>query len=410
MAHSLEEYLHLKRKRPDVDELILQVQGGPIRKWARIALPDNAIRSKEDVNDVDVKINPQIDFDHEKVLFLHELQSGRQAKVSIHKLILLRTNKGFLSRLVSLWIIGGVGPDITDDCKQLCTTLADAQYEPPKDSLFEGDLFWKILDRVRSKNEPRVVRDISPLLIPSAELLSMRGLLEIEYLIEEIQADWTKCVPLVGPLPKPDLTVGFQSSAFTDDEMERLRYHSTPAKPTLFTGELYFPFLTCEIKWVRISLPFTGTLFVASISATAMVRKSGRLITSSGRFTDISPRFIWREFKWLSRSWVAALCRSCLFTNSGDDSELPDLQETASAPASQNNEVLTQPMLPPIEKQQKNVPGIAMLQHELKLQREEANRLREESRQQCEEANRLREESKQHMQELKELIETLRKG
>lgn len=137
---------------------------------------------------------------------------------------------------------------ISDGCKQLCTTLVNAKYEPPQNSLFEGNLFWKVLNGVRSRNEPRVVRDISPWLIPSAELLFMRGFPELKNLTEEIQGDWTKCVSLVGPLPRPDFTVGFQSSAFTNDEIEKLRYHGAPEKPTLFTGDLYFPFLICEVK------------------------------------------------------------------------------------------------------------------------------------------------------------------
>jgi len=37
-------------------------------------------------------------------------------------------------------------------------------------------------------------------------------------------------------------------SAFTDDEVERLKSYTAPGKATLFTGKLYFPFLTCEVK------------------------------------------------------------------------------------------------------------------------------------------------------------------
>ena len=68
---------------------------------------------------------------------------------------------------------------ISDGCKELCTTLVNATYEPPQNSLFEGNLFWKVLNGVRSRNEARVVRDISPWLIPSAELLFMRGFSEL---------------------------------------------------------------------------------------------------------------------------------------------------------------------------------------------------------------------------------------
>lgn len=137
---------------------------------------------------------------------------------------------------------------ISDESKQLCITLIDAKYEPPKNSLFEENLFWKVTNGVRSRNEPRVVRDIVPWLTPSAELLFMRGVLELEDLTEEIQTDWTRCVPLAGPSPRPDFTVGFQSSAFTDDELQKLKCYSAPEKPALVTEHLYFPFLVCETK------------------------------------------------------------------------------------------------------------------------------------------------------------------
>ena len=51
---------------------------------------------------------------------------------------------------------------ISDSCKKLCTTLLEADYDPPEDSLFHGDFFWMTLDRVRSRNEARLVRDITP--------------------------------------------------------------------------------------------------------------------------------------------------------------------------------------------------------------------------------------------------------
>lgn len=137
---------------------------------------------------------------------------------------------------------------ISDDSEKLCTTLVQATYEPPQNSLFEGDLYMKVINCVRSRNEARIVRDVSPWLVPSAELLFMSGVLKQKDLIEEIQAEWSKCAPVAGPLARPDFTVGLQSSAFTEDELKKLRYHSTPDKPTLFAGDLFFPFLICEVK------------------------------------------------------------------------------------------------------------------------------------------------------------------
>jgi len=105
-----------------------------------------------------------------------------------------------------------------------------------------------ILERVRSKNEARVVRDIIPSLIPSAELLYIHGASNHQHLTEEINAEWTKCICLAGPSPKPDFAVGFMSSAFDDDEIEKFKSYTAPGKATLFTGKLYFPFVMCEVK------------------------------------------------------------------------------------------------------------------------------------------------------------------
>ena len=142
---------------------------------------------------------------------------------------------------------------ISNTSKELCTTLLDAGYDPPEHALFQGDLYWIVLEMVRNRNEARVVRDITPHIVPSVEILCALGTSSLEDLTEEINAEWSKCIPLAGPQPKPDFAVGLAQSAFTDNEMEKLKYYRAPQKPTFFTGNLYFPFLLCEVK-VRPSI------------------------------------------------------------------------------------------------------------------------------------------------------------
>lgn len=137
---------------------------------------------------------------------------------------------------------------ISDTCKKLCTTLLDSEFEPPEHSPFKEGSFWMALERVRCKNGARVLRDITPSIAPSAELLYMLGALNLQHLTEEINAEWTKCICLAGPRPKPDFAVGFMSSAFADDEVEKLKYYTASGKATFCTGNLYFPFLVCEVK------------------------------------------------------------------------------------------------------------------------------------------------------------------
>jgi hypothetical protein len=66
-------------------------------------------------------------------------------------------------------------------------------------SPFHGDLFWTALDRVRCRNEWRVRRDITPSIVPSAELVYLHGCDNLEHLTEELDAEWTKCSTLASP-------------------------------------------------------------------------------------------------------------------------------------------------------------------------------------------------------------------
>jgi len=140
----------------------------------------------------------------------------------------------------------------TKECKALCQTLLNADQTVPHDSLFNDDLFKRVCQRVRNKNEARVIRDLSPLLVPSAEILYLRGATNLEHLIETVDESWIKSIPLVkGPRPQPDLAVGLKSSAFTFDQLKKLQPSVGDWQTTsrlVATDEMYFPFLTAEVK------------------------------------------------------------------------------------------------------------------------------------------------------------------
>ena len=140
----------------------------------------------------------------------------------------------------------------TKECKVLCQTLLNADQAVPHESLFNDDLFKRFCQRIRNKNEARVVRDLSPLLVPSAEILYLRGATNLEHLIETVDEGWIKSIPLIkGPRPQPDFAVGLKSSAFTSEQLRKL-YPSIGDWQTtsclVATDEMYFPFLTSEVK------------------------------------------------------------------------------------------------------------------------------------------------------------------
>ena len=184
-----------------------------------------------------------------------------------------------------------VGQTISDTSQELCKILLSSFFPPPSKSLFEGQSFLFTLDEMRNENEPRVQRDITPLLVPCASLLYLSDRVpQCRHLSAKIQSEWTKVTPLAGPLPTPDYVVGLKRSAFTRDEILQLQIYSAPNKATIFRDGLYFPFLVCEVSTDRsrhavqtydflkvkcgengLSIAERQSMHVASVAANAIV-------------------------------------------------------------------------------------------------------------------------------------------
>jgi hypothetical protein len=140
---------------------------------------------------------------------------------------------------------------VKDTSKIDCRTLLETEQMCPNDSLFCDDLFEEICEMVRNKNEARIVRDISPLIVPSAETLAVRGARRLKILIESANEGWNNSIPVTKTRPQPDYSVGFRREAFTEDQLKRLEPFVGDLTDTSFfmaTYYMYFPFLTCEVK------------------------------------------------------------------------------------------------------------------------------------------------------------------
>jgi hypothetical protein len=135
--------------------------------------------------------------------------------------------------------------------KGLCRTFLETEQTFPDDSLFRDDLFEETCEMVRNKNEARVVRDISPLIVPSAEILAIRGAKHLKILIESVNEGWNSSIPITKTRPQPDYSVAFRRKAFTEDQLKKIEPFVGELTDTSFfmaTYSMYFPFLTCEVK------------------------------------------------------------------------------------------------------------------------------------------------------------------
>ena len=161
--------------------------------------------------------------------------------------------------------------------KALCQELLKKEQPVPKDSLFNDDLFESTCEDIANRNEARVIQDIGRLIVPAPEELFRRGAKHLKHLIETVDESWIKSIPLVkGPRPQPDFAVGLKSSAFTPDQLEKLQPSIGDWQTTsrlVATDEMYFPFLTAEVKCGNEALNIADRQnnHSAAVAANAMV-------------------------------------------------------------------------------------------------------------------------------------------
>ncbi len=140
---------------------------------------------------------------------------------------------------------------ITDNSKSCYQNLLNAEQTVPKDSLFCGGIFKTTCRKIQDRNEARVIRDISLLIVPSAETLATRGATNLLCLIESTNEGWNNSIPVTTTRPQPDYSVGFKRSAFTENQLKKLDPFVGGLYDNSFfmaTYYMYFPFLTCEVK------------------------------------------------------------------------------------------------------------------------------------------------------------------
>jgi hypothetical protein len=179
---------------------------------------------------------------------------------------------------------------ITQTSKQNYLHLLDAKQTIPNDSIFCDEIFEETYEMIRNKNEARIIRDVSQLIVPSAEVLAVRGAKSLKILAESVNEGWNNSFPLTGTRPQPDFSVGFKREAFTKEQLDKL----TPFIGDFISGDqsyfmatyyMYFPFLTCEVKCGAAALDIADRQNAHSM--TIAVRATVELFRLVGREMEL---------------------------------------------------------------------------------------------------------------------------
>lgn len=186
--------------------------------------------------------------------------------------------------------------DITEESKKLCQNLLNSAQTVVQDSLFRDDWFKETCRKIHNENEAMVLQDITRLIVPSAKNLATCGANVLEHLVEGVNRGWNSAIPVTTPRPQPDYSVGFGQSAFTDNQLEKLKpfVGDLLLQPTDFsyfmaTRRMYFPFLTCEVKCGAAALDIADRQNAHSMTLAV------RAIVQLYRYAEWEEVFDWKK-------------------------------------------------------------------------------------------------------------------
>lgn len=146
---------------------------------------------------------------------------------------------------------------VKKEAKNLCRHLLEMEQATPENTLFSEDIFEETCEIMQRSNEARLVRDITLLIVPSAEIHTIRHPRHLRILVETVNEGWNNSIPITSPRPQPDYSVGFRREAFSTDQLKLLEpFIGSLWDESYFaaTWYMYFPFLTCEVKCGAVAL------------------------------------------------------------------------------------------------------------------------------------------------------------
>ncbi|QKX63643.1 uncharacterized protein TRUGW13939_10814 [Talaromyces rugulosus] len=146
------------------------------------------------------------------------------------------------------------GPVLEDI--ELCRRLLQQPIENPQGTLLDDNFIEDFYNSLRNRSEARLLVDLHPHLMPSAENQYIQGRRWLKNVIDGYNDPWLKTEPIHGPRPQPDHARGLKWSTFS--EQQRRKLGIKPAEKSLYIArdDMYFPYLTAEIKCGTQALEF----------------------------------------------------------------------------------------------------------------------------------------------------------
>jgi hypothetical protein len=138
----------------------------------------------------------------------------------------------------------------------LSERLLNRSADTPHGTLFDVEFIDEFHNALQHRSEARLLVDLHPLLMPSAENLFIQGREELKDVIDSYNDPWLKTEPIYGPKPQPGHARGLKWSTFSDSQRRKLGIRTEENSLYAVRGDMYFPYLTAEIKCGNQALEF----------------------------------------------------------------------------------------------------------------------------------------------------------
>jgi hypothetical protein len=126
-------------------------------------------------------------------------------------------------------VLGPVPEDI-----QFCKRLLRQEVSIPESTMFDDQSFDEFHNVLQNRSEARLLVDLHPLLMPSAENRYIWGRRSLENVIDGYNDLWLKTNPIYGPRPQPNHARGLKWSTFSNNQWRKLKIK--PDEKLLYTA------------------------------------------------------------------------------------------------------------------------------------------------------------------------------
>ena len=173
--------------------------------------------------------------------------SGKRKISSVHRVERIK-------KLARYGISMDLSTELEQSARERCEGFVEGDRVPSYCPGYLVDQLPAALRHAQNLNKARLCRDITPWVAPSAEHSYWNGEITLDYLVDEVQAEWTGCAPMGSTRPKPDLTIGLSPDDFSEEETRKLESFSSLERPSFFTPSLCYPFFMVEVKTGEVGL------------------------------------------------------------------------------------------------------------------------------------------------------------